>query len=215
MPPCCLHSKSNEPADKLKQRAAMYDVLKLNPWFAPAFIQLAMTTAREGSYINALTRPGKLKNSSLRARLSLVGRKTPSRLGRVDERRSRPPLSRNVGAARITTKRPNYGSALPAEKRPLDTTHLADAALNGHSDFTRNGAVGNVCEGRHRGRRPECGRDKHLSSFSGARMIGYQTRCGSAVITSLSAIISTDAAVVRYKPTPISGLQENGLNGVS
>jgi len=30
--------------------------------------------------------------------------------------------------------------------------------------------------------------------------LDIQTRCGSAVITSLSAIISTDCAVVRYKP---------------
>jgi tetratricopeptide (TPR) repeat protein len=45
---------STADADVLSLRAAMYDALKANPGFAPAFIELARVMARQGNYPNAL-----------------------------------------------------------------------------------------------------------------------------------------------------------------
>ncbi len=47
-------ARSSVPADVLTLRAAMYDVLKANPRFAPAFIELAFANARQGDWPNAL-----------------------------------------------------------------------------------------------------------------------------------------------------------------
>ena len=57
--------KSDAPEDQLALRTAMYGVLKANPRFGPAFVELAMTAGR---------RP-----RALACRLSLIGWQTPSR----------------------------------------------------------------------------------------------------------------------------------------
>jgi Tfp pilus assembly protein PilF len=43
-------------AEQVKFRAAMYDVLKINPQFAPAVVELAIACLREGDLANALVR---------------------------------------------------------------------------------------------------------------------------------------------------------------
>lgn len=48
-------ANSTADADVLSLRAAMYDALKANPGFAPAFIELARVMARQGNYPNALS----------------------------------------------------------------------------------------------------------------------------------------------------------------
>jgi len=124
--------KSNEPADKLKLRAAMYDVLKLNPRFAPAFIQLAMTTAREGSYINALNQARKAEElEPSRAGYHLLVGRLLLALGRVDEAAQQATFVAERWRGPDHDEATELWSALPAEKRPLDTTLITDAALNG------------------------------------------------------------------------------------
>jgi Protein of unknown function (DUF1570) len=48
-------AKSTADSDVLRFRAAMYDALKANPAFAPAFVELALVMARQGNYPNALS----------------------------------------------------------------------------------------------------------------------------------------------------------------
>jgi len=125
-----------------------------------------MTTAREGSYINALNRPAKLKNSSLRAPAITCGRKDSfSPWDALTEAAQQATFVRNVARPGSRRSEAELWSALPAEKRRWTQPCSRMLPLNGTQ--TSQGMVLSVtcAEGRHRGRRPECGRDKHLQQL--------------------------------------------------
>jgi Tfp pilus assembly protein PilF len=193
--------KSNEPADKLKLRAAMYDVLKLNPRFAPAFIQLAMTTAREGSYINALNQARKAEElEPSRAGYHLLVGRLLLALGRVDEAAQQATFVAERWRGPDHDEATELWSALPAEKRPLDTTLLADA-LNGTQ--TSQGMVLSVTCAKEGTAVVVQNADgtSTFSSFSGARMVGYSdTLWFGGDHFTLCHHLDGLRAVVRYKP---------------
>ncbi len=193
--------KSNEPADKLKLRAAMYDVLKLNPRFAPAFIQLAMTTAREGSYINALNQARKAEElEPSRAGYHLLVGRLLLALGRVDEAAQQATFVAERWRGPDHDEATELWSALPAEKRPLDTTLLADA-LNGTQ--TSQGMVLSVTCAKEGTAVVVQNADgtSTFSSFSGARLVGYSdTLWFGGDHFTLCHHLDGLRAVVRYKP---------------
>ena len=194
--------KSNEPADKLKLRAAMYDVMKVNPRFAPAFIQLAMTTAREGSYINALNQARKAEElEPSRAGYHLLVGRLLLALGRVDEAAQQATFVAERWRGPDHDEATELWSALPAEKRPLDTTLLADAALNGTQ--TSQGMVLSVTCAKEGTAVVVQNADgtSTFSSFSGARMVGYSdTLWFGGDHFTLCHHLDGLRAVVRYKP---------------
>jgi len=115
-------AKSTADPDVLSFRSAMYDALKANPAFAPAFVALARVMARQGNYPNALSlarRAESLEPSRPGYHL-FVGRILHA-LGRDEEA---------VKEATFVGERwrgPDQDEALelwnniPAEKRPPDT----------------------------------------------------------------------------------------------
>src|SRR6266404_831159 len=166
--------KSDAPGDHLTLRAAMYEVLKVNPRFAPAFVELAMTKAREGDYINALNLARKAEDlEPSRAGYHLLVGRILLALGRNDE------AAKQATFVAERWRGPDHDEAielwngLPAEKRPLDTTLLADA-LNGTQ--TSQGTLLSVTCAAKEGTAvviQSADGTRTFSSSAGAHMVGY------------------------------------------
>jgi tetratricopeptide (TPR) repeat protein len=193
--------KSDDPADRLKLRATMYDVLKVNPRFAPAFVQLAMTTAREGSYINALNQARKAEEQEpSRAGYHLLVGRLLLAIGRVDEAAQQATFVAERWSGPDHDEATELLSTLPAEKRPLDTTLVADA-LNGTQ--TSQGMLLSVtCAGKD-GTSIVIQNADGARTFSGSaagRMVGYSdTLWFGGDHFTLCHHLDGLRAVVRYK----------------
>jgi tetratricopeptide (TPR) repeat protein len=124
-------AKSTAPADVLGLRGAMYEVLKLNPRFAPAWVELAFANARQGNLAGALALARKAEElEPSRAGYHLLAGKILVDLGREEE------------AAKVSSfvaerwRGPDHNEALelwnriPIEKRPQDTSVVEEIAAD-------------------------------------------------------------------------------------
>jgi tetratricopeptide (TPR) repeat protein len=196
--------KSDVPADRLTLRATMYEVLKVNPRFAPAFVELAMTMARQGDYKYALNLARKAEDlEPSRAGYHLLVGRILLALGRNDE------AAKQAIFVAERWRGPDHDEAvelwdeLPAEKPPLDTTLVADALDGTH---TSQGTLLSVtCAGKEGTAVVIQNADgtRTFSSAAGARMIGYSDTLwfGSDHFTICHHLDGL-RAVVRYKPSP-------------
>jgi tetratricopeptide (TPR) repeat protein len=195
--------KSDAPADELTLRAKMYDVLKVNPRFAPAFVELAMTMARRGSYVNALNLASRAEDlEPSRAGYHLLVGRILLALGRNDE------AAKHATFVAERWRGPDHDeaiellSALPTEKRPVDATLLADA-LNG-TQISQGTLLSVTCAGKE-GTAVVIKNADGTQTFSGsaaAHMVGYSDTLwfGSDHFT-LCHHLDGLRAVVRYKPS--------------
>jgi tetratricopeptide (TPR) repeat protein len=193
--------KSDAPDDQLKLRATMYDVLKVNPRFAPAFVQLAMTTARQGSYINALNQARKAEElEPSRAGYHLLAGKLLLALGRNDDAAKQATFVAERWRGPDHDEAIELLNALPGEK-PVDTTPLVDA-LNGTQ--TPQGMLLSVtCAAKEGTAVVIQGADgtRTFNSSAGGRMVGYSdTLWFGGDHFTLCHHLDGLRAVVRYKP---------------
>jgi tetratricopeptide (TPR) repeat protein len=181
----------------------MYDVLKVNPRFAPAFVELAMTVARQGKYIDALNLARKAEDlEPSRAGYHLLVGRILLALGRNDEAAKQATFVVERWRGPDHDEAIELLSALPAEKRPLGATLIADA-LNGTQ--TSQGTLLSVtCVGKEGTAVVIQNADgtRTFSSSAGAHMVGYSDTLwfGSDHFT-LCHHIDGLRAVVRYKPS--------------
>jgi tetratricopeptide (TPR) repeat protein len=197
--------KPDTPGDRLKLREDMYAVLKTNPRFAPAYVQLAMTMSRQGDYVNALNLARRAEDLE------------PSRAGyHLLVARILLALGRNDQAAKLATfvaerwRGPDRDeaiellSALPAENHPLDTALLTDA-LNG-TQISQGTLASIGCtakEGTSLVIKNADGTQQSFAGSGGAHIIGYSDTLwfGTDHFT-LCHHLDGLRAIVRYKPTP-------------
>jgi tetratricopeptide (TPR) repeat protein len=190
-------------ADQMTLRAKMYDVLKVNPRFAPAFVELAMTIARQGDYKNALNQARRAEDlEPSRAGYHLLVGRILLALGRNDEAAKQATFVAERWRGPDHDEAIELWSALPAEKPPLDATPLADA-LNGTQ--TSRGTLQSVtCAGKEGTAIVLQNADgtRTFSSAAGARMVGYSdTLWFGGDHFTLCHHLDGLRAVLRYKPT--------------
>jgi tetratricopeptide (TPR) repeat protein len=195
--------KSDAPADQLTLGAKMNDVLKVNSRFAPAFVELAMTMASQGNYINALNLARKAEDlEPSRAGYHLLVGRILLALGRSDEAVKQATFVAERWRGPDRDEAIELWSALPVAKRPVDTTLVADA-VNGTQ--TSQGTVLSVTCGGKEGTAvviQNADGTRTFSSAAGARMIGYSDTLwfGSDHFTVCHHLDGL-RAVVRYKPS--------------
>jgi hypothetical protein len=181
----------------------MYEVLKANQRFAPAFVQLAMILAHQGNYINALNLARKAEElEPSRAGYHLLVGRILVALGRNDEAAKQAVFVAERWQGPDHDEAIELWSALPGEKRPMDATFLADA-LNGTQ--TSQGMLLSVsCAGKDGTVVVIQNADgtRTFSSSAGTRMVGYSDTLwfGSDHFT-LCHHLDGLRAVVRYKPS--------------
>jgi hypothetical protein len=78
--------QSRVPTDQIKFRSAMYEVLKANPRFAPAYVELTLANVRQGDLLNALVMARKAEGlEPARAGYHLLTGRILLELGREEE----------------------------------------------------------------------------------------------------------------------------------
>jgi hypothetical protein len=192
---------SSAPADELGFRAAMYDVLKLNPRFAPVYVQLAFYNARHADFQNALTMARKAEGlEPTRAGYHLLSGRILLKMGMEVE------AAKQASFVAERWKGPDHDEAVellnqvPAEKRgepPMvvvelpGETKLANGTLKGLTCGEKGAGTTVVIEN-------ESG--KHTFRSKGIQMIGYSDTVwyGSDHFT-LCHHLEGLRAVVRYK----------------
>jgi len=195
--------KSDALADQSTLRAKMYDVLKVNPRFAPAFVELAVTMARQGNYSNALNLARKAADlEPSRAGYHLLVGRILLALGRNDEAAKQATFVAERWRGPDHDEAIELSSALPADKPPLEATVLADA-LNGTQ--TSQGTLVSVTCGAKEGTAvviQNADGTRTFNSAAGGRMVGYSDTLwfGSDHFT-LCHHLDGLRAVVRYKPS--------------
>jgi hypothetical protein len=195
--------KSDAPADQLALRTAMYDVLKANPRFAPAFVELAMIAARQGDRNFALNLARKAEDfEPSRAGYHLLVGRLLLALGRSDEAAKEATFVAERWRGPDHDEAVELLSALPAEKRLPDAT-LLTAALNGTQ--TSEGTVLSVTCASKEGttviiQNPDGTRT--FSSSAGGHIVGYSdTLWFGGDHFTLCHHLDGLRAVVRYKPS--------------
>jgi hypothetical protein len=194
-------ANSTAQSDELSFRAAMYEVLKLNPRFAPACVQLAFIHARHGDLANALVMARKAESlEPTRAGYSLLSSRILLKMGREEE---------SGKLASFVAERwsgPDHDEAvellnqIPAEKRGnaillLDEapqeTKVAIGTLSSVSCSDKGEGIALVIENDN---------GKQTFHSKGARVIGYSDTVwyGSDHFTPCHHVEGL-RAVVRYK----------------
>jgi tetratricopeptide (TPR) repeat protein len=179
----------------------MYDVLKMNPRFAPAFVELAMIAVRQGNNINALNLARKAEElEPSRAGYHLLVGRILLALGRNEEAAKQATFVAERWRGPDHDEAIELLSALSAEKRPVETT-LLESALAGTQ--TSQGTLLSVtCRGKE-GTALVIQNVDGMQTFSsaGVHMVGYSDTLwfGSDHFT-LCHHLDGLRAVVRYKP---------------
>jgi tetratricopeptide (TPR) repeat protein len=192
----------NTNADALSFRAAMYEALKANPAFAPAFVELARVMARQGNYPNALVLARRAESLE------------PSRpgyhlfVGRILHALGRD--KRAVKEASFVGERwrgPDQDEALelwnsiPAEKRPPDAFVVPEIFPG--TQIARGTLLSVSCDGKEQSLSLTIQNSDGTLTFRGARsyLIGYSDTLwfGSEHFTPCHHVDGL-RAVVRYKP---------------
>ena len=194
--------KSDTPADQLTLRATMYDVLKANPRFAPAFVELAMVKARQGDYVNALTLARRAEDlEPSRAGYHLLVGRILLALGRNDEAAKQATFVAERWHGPDHDEAIELWSALPGEKRPSDTTLVSDA-LNG-TQTSRGTLLSVACAGKE-GTTVVIQNAEGTQTFNstGVHMLGYSDTLwfGTDHFT-LCHHLEGLRAIVHYKPS--------------
>jgi Tfp pilus assembly protein PilF len=195
--------KSDALADESSLRAKMYDVLKVNPRFAPAFVELAMTMARQGNYTNALNLARRAEDlEPSRAGYHLLAGRILLALGRNDEAAKQATFVAERWRGPDRDEAIELLSALPTEKPALDATLLADALAGTQS--SQGTVVSVTCAGKDGTAVVIQNADgtRTFSSGGAARMVGYSDTLwfGSDHFTMCHHLDGL-RAVVRYKPS--------------
>jgi Tfp pilus assembly protein PilF len=197
-------AKSDSPGDQLALRIAMYDVLKANPRFAPAFVELAMIVARQGDFKNAFNLARKAEDlEPSRAGYHLLVGRILLALGNKDEAVKEATFVADRWRGPDHDEALELLSALPAEKSPPDAS-LLTAALNGTQ--TSEGKLLSVtCAGKEGATVVIQNKDgtRTFTSSAGPRMLGFSdTLWFGTDHFSVCHHLDGLRAVVRYKPTP-------------
>jgi hypothetical protein len=194
---------SATPADELSVRVAMYDVLKANPRFAPAFIELALLAARHADFQNALNlaRRAEALEPSRAGYHLLVGRLLLA-LGNWQEAGKLAAFVADRWRGPDRDEAMELWNDIPAEKRPPDAPQPLDTpstTLN-----TQGTLMSVVCGGKETGTSLVIQSPVGTQTFrsSGVHTIGYSDTLwfGTDHFTLCHHLEGLRAIVV-YKPT--------------
>jgi tetratricopeptide (TPR) repeat protein len=194
-------ASSTAPADELSFRSAMYDVLKLNPRFAPVYVQLAFAYARHGDLTNALTMARRAEGlEPTRAGYHLLSGRILLKLGREEE------AARQASFVAERWKGPDHDEAVellnqvPAEKRGEIVTAIVESP--GETKLAAGTLSSLTCGERGAGATVviENQNGKHSFHSKGFQMVGYSDTVwyGSDHFT-LCHHLDGLRAIVRYK----------------
>ena len=194
---------STAPADELALRAAMYDVLKANPRYAPAFIELALIAARHAELQNAfnLARKAEVLEPSRAGYHLLVGRLLlASGNGQEAGKAATFVADRWRGPDRDEAM--ELWNDIPAEKRPSDAPQPLDTPP---TTLTSQGTLTSiVCGGKETGTSLVIQSPLGAQTFrsSGAHRIGFSDTLwfGTDHFT-LCHHLEGLRAIVEYKPS--------------
>jgi hypothetical protein len=194
---------STAPADELALRAAMYDVLKANPRYAPAFIELALIAARHAELQNAfnLARKAEVLEPSRAGYHLLVGRLLlASGNGQEAGKAATFVADRWRGPDRDEAM--ELWNDIPAEKRPSDAPQPLDTPP---ITLTSQGTLTSiVCGGKETGTSLVIQSPLGAQTFrsSGAHRIGFSDTLwfGTDHFT-LCHHLEGLRAIVEYKPS--------------
>jgi tetratricopeptide (TPR) repeat protein len=194
---------STAPADELALRAAMDDVLKANPRYAPAFVELALIAARHAELQNALTlarkaeglEPSRAGYHLLVGRLLLAsgnGQEAGKQAAFVADRWRGPDRDEAM----------ELWNDIPAEKRPSDAPQPLDTSPTA---LTAQGTLTSiVCGGKEGGTSVVIQSPLGTQTFrsSGAHRIGFSDTLwfGTDHFT-LCHHLEGLRAIVEYKPS--------------
>jgi tetratricopeptide (TPR) repeat protein len=194
--------KADTPDSQLALRIAMYDVLKTNPGFAPAFVELAMVLVRQGNLVNALTLARKAEDlEPSRAGYHLLVGRLLLALGRNEEAAQEAAFVAERWRGPDNDEAMELWSAIPADKRPLNTTILVNAIAG---TKTSEGTLVSVSCGGKEGTavviQSTDGKQTFRSTV-GSTTVGYSDTLwfGSDHFT-LCHHLDGLRAIVRYKP---------------
>ncbi len=196
-------AKSPAAADRLKLRAVMFDVLKVNPRFAPATVELALVAAGQRDYIYALNLARKAESLE------------PSRAGyHLFVGRIHLVLGHDEEAAKLASfvadrwHGPDHDEAIelwnsiPAAKRPPDMSVLVE--LRAGTQTAQGTLVSVNCGGKDKGTLLAIQNSDGTLNFhsAGAHMIGYSDTLwfGGDHFTPCHHLDGL-RAIVRYKPS--------------
>ncbi|HEY6944414.1 MAG TPA: hypothetical protein VI431_04680, partial [Candidatus Acidoferrum sp.] len=123
--------QSGAPADQIKFRSVMYEVLKANPRYAPAYVELTLANVRQGDLLNALVMARKAEGlEPARAGYHLLAGRILLELGRDEE------ATKLAAFVAERWRGPDHDEALelwnliPAEKRKTEVS-LAEEVPEG------------------------------------------------------------------------------------
>jgi tetratricopeptide (TPR) repeat protein len=195
-------AKSTADADVLSFRAAMYEALKANPSFAPAFVELARVMARQGNYPNALSlarRAESLEPSRPGYHL-FVGRLLHA-LGRDEEAVQEASFVGERWRGPAQDEALELWNSIPAEKRPSNAFVVPE--ISPGTRMTQGILVSLNCQEKERGMPLSIQSPDGINAFSGPNsyVIGYSETLwfGKDHFTPCHHL-SGLRAIVRYKP---------------
>ena len=195
-------AKSTADADVLSFRAAMYDALKANPAFAPAFVELARVMARQGNYPNALilARRAESLEPSRPGYHLFVGRILHA-LGRDEEAVKEASFVGERWRGPDQDEALELWNSIPAEKRPPDVFVVPEIFPG--TQIARGTLLSVSCDGKEQSLSLTIQNSDGTLTFRGARsyLIGYSDTLwfGSDHFTPCHHVDGL-RAVVRYKP---------------
>ena len=183
-------------------RAAMQDVLKVNPRFAPAFVQLAMTTARQGDYPAAVTLARKAEDlEPSRAGYHLLVARLLLAVGRNDDAAKLAAFVAERWRGPDRDEAIDVLNLIPGQKTVLDAGQFVEA-LNG-TQSAQGTLVSVTCSGKEGTALVlQTGNGSQIfHSAAGGHMIGYSdTLWFGGDHFNLCHHLDGVRAIVRYKP---------------
>jgi tetratricopeptide (TPR) repeat protein len=165
---------SATPADELLVRSAMYDVLKANPRFAPAFIELALIASRHADFQTALNLARKAEAlEPSRAGYHLLAGRLFLALGNGQEAGKQATFVADRWRGPDRDEAMELWNDIPAEKRPSDAPQPLDTPPTTLS--SQGTLVSVVCGGKENGTSLVIQSPVGTQTFrsSGAHVIGY------------------------------------------